>query len=90
MLLRDEIFHKDCIGRLGLGPVGGSAFTVRKQQRYSVGASGAVEWLQSRSIHTYYLSDKVAFSNYLSFETCEVASGVAAFGSSKGTVVKAK
>eukprot|EP00965_Chrysotila_dentata_P189467 6173332-Pleurochrysis_carterae.AAC.1 len=84
-----QVFHEDAIFKLGLGP-GEHAFEIQNKQRYSVGADGQVAWIESESIDTYFLSDKVAFLDYLSFETRELANRVAAFGSSKGTVVKAK
>eukprot|EP00965_Chrysotila_dentata_P099768 3296885-Pleurochrysis_carterae.AAC.1 len=70
-----EIHHKDAVHCLGLGCP--TVFELKSKQKYSIGTDGQVQWLPTNSIDTLYLSDKKKFSNYLSFETREVAKGVA-------------
>eukprot|EP00965_Chrysotila_dentata_P009637 313589-Pleurochrysis_carterae.AAC.1 len=54
-------------------------FEVHYKERYTVSAvTGNIKWKKSASIDTYYMTDKDALANYLSFEIRAAAARLAA------------
>eukprot|EP00965_Chrysotila_dentata_P084867 2801401-Pleurochrysis_carterae.AAC.1 len=76
-----------CLSQLGLQAAEGG-MVVRYKQKYNINQAGCIEWKLSPSIDTYYIQDMNVLSEYLSFHERAVASGLAAYGSSKGVVVR--
>eukprot|EP00965_Chrysotila_dentata_P176412 5825358-Pleurochrysis_carterae.AAC.1 len=77
-----------CLSQLGLDPDVTPGMARRVNQKYSIGESGQIEWRKSPSIDMYYMEDKDALAEYLAFQTRAVSSGLIAYGSTKGTVVR--
>eukprot|EP00965_Chrysotila_dentata_P133110 4401218-Pleurochrysis_carterae.AAC.1 len=62
----------------------------RSGQKYTINEAGSIEWRKSPTIDTYFIEDSGALVDYLSFHTRAVASGLVAYGSTKGAVVRSE
>eukprot|EP00965_Chrysotila_dentata_P132251 4373132-Pleurochrysis_carterae.AAC.2 len=76
-----------CLQYLELNSSAG--FECHWKERYGVSAvTGEIEWSKSMNIDNYYMADKDAAAKYLIFEKRPAAARLAAYGCSKGVVVR--
>ena len=80
-----EVFDMQCLGVLAILP---THFEQHLRARYSINENNAIEWQHSSSIDSYYIDDMSRMSNWISFETRDVAKHLPVFGSSKGVLVR--
>eukprot|EP00965_Chrysotila_dentata_P125210 4139578-Pleurochrysis_carterae.AAC.1 len=76
-----------CLPQFGLDSTT-QGMVFRRGQKYSVSEAGSIEWRKSPSMDTYFIENSKALAEYLSFHTRSAASGLVAYGSTKGAVVR--